>query len=77
MKFRHDAIRDAWVILGPERLFLPDEHAVAVLQLVNGSRSVADIAATLAMTYNAPAETIEADIWPMLHDLSASGAVRW
>lgn len=77
MKFRHDTVRDAWVILGPERLFLPDEHAVAVLKLVDGTRSVADIASTLAATYNAPADIIAADIWPMLHDLSASGAVRW
>jgi pyrroloquinoline quinone biosynthesis protein D len=77
MKFRHDPVRDAWVILGPERLFLPDEHAVAVLKLVDGVRSVADISALLALTYDAPAAAIEADIWPMLHDLSASGAVRW
>jgi pyrroloquinoline quinone biosynthesis protein D len=77
MKFRHDPVRDAWVILGPERLFLPDEHAVAILKLIDGTRSVADIAATLAATYNAPAEIIEADILPMLTTLAASGAIRW
>jgi pyrroloquinoline quinone biosynthesis protein D len=77
MKFRHDPVRDAWVILGPERLFLPDEHAVAVLKLVDGARSVREIAAALAATYDAPAALIEADIWPMLQDLAASGAVRW
>jgi pyrroloquinoline quinone biosynthesis protein D len=77
MKFRHDPVRDAWVILGPERLFVPDEHAVAVLRLIDGARSVADIAATLAITYNAPAATIEADILPMLDALAASGAIKW
>jgi pyrroloquinoline quinone biosynthesis protein D len=77
MKFRHDAVRDAWVILGPERLFLPDDHAVAVLKLIDGTRSVGGIAASLAAIYNAPAAVIEADILPMLQDLAASGAVRW
>jgi pyrroloquinoline quinone biosynthesis protein D len=77
MKFRHDPVRDAWVILGPERLFLPDEHAVAVLKLIDGARSVGGIAASLAEAYSAPASVIEADIVPMLQDLAASGAVRW
>jgi pyrroloquinoline quinone biosynthesis protein D len=77
MKFRHDPVRDAWIVLGPERLFLPDEHAVAVLKLVDGKRCVAAIASVLAEAYDAPAAVIEADIWPMLHDLAASGAVRW
>jgi pyrroloquinoline quinone biosynthesis protein D len=77
MKFRHDKVRDAWVILGPERLFLPDEHAVAVLKLIDGARSVGDISAALALTYDAPADAIAADIWPMLRTLAASGAVRW
>jgi pyrroloquinoline quinone biosynthesis protein D len=77
MKFRHDATRGAWIILGPERLFLPDDHAVAVLKLVDGSRNVADIVHTLATTYQADAAIIEADVLSMLNDLSASGAVRW
>ncbi len=77
MKFRHDPVRNAWVILGPERLFLPDEHAVAVLKLIDGNRSVGEISGLLAAIYDAPAEAIAADIWPLLHTLSASGAVRW
>ena len=50
---------------------------MAVLKLIDGVRSVGDIAATLALTYAAPEAVIEADLWPMLHDLAASGAVRW
>ncbi len=76
MKLRFDQVRGAWVVLGPERLFLPDEHAVEVLQLVDGTRSVGAIAALLAEKFAAPADVIEADIWPMLQDLAARGAVR-
>jgi pyrroloquinoline quinone biosynthesis protein D len=76
MKLRFDQVRGTWVVLGPERLFLPDEHALEVLKLVDGVRSVAAIATALAERFAASASDIEADIWPMLHDLSARGAIR-
>jgi pyrroloquinoline quinone biosynthesis protein D len=76
MKLRFDSVRSAWVVLGPERLFLPDEHAVEVLKLIDGTRTVADIAMLLAARFDAPAATIEADILPMLRDLADRGAVR-
>ena len=76
IKFRFDPTRDAWIILGPERLFLPDEHAVEVLKLVNGASTVGQIAASLAEKFDAPLPTITADIWPMLQSLAASGAIR-
>ena len=76
MKFRLDQVRQAWVILGPERLFVPDEHAVEVLKLIDGTRSVADIATDLAARFDAPLETITADITPMLADLAARGAIK-
>ncbi len=75
-KFRFDAVRQAWVLLGPERLFMPDEHAVEVLKLIDGTRSVDDIVGDLAARFDAPHEAIRADVEAMLGDLSARGAVR-
>lgn len=75
VKLRHDKARNAWTILAPERIFTPDAIAVAVLQLCDGNRTVADIAATLAETYKAPKETIEADIISMLQTLADKGVV--
>ena len=75
-RLRHDAVRDAWVILAPERLFLLDEPAVEVLKLVDGARSVAEIVDALAAKFNAPRETIAADTEAMLHDLVIKGAIR-
>ena len=48
VKFRFDKVRDAWVVLAPERLFLPDEQGVEVLKLVDGARSILAIAGDLA-----------------------------
>lgn len=75
-RLRHDTVRDAWVILAPERLFLLDEPAVEVLRLVDGARSVPEIVDALAAKFNAPRETIAADTEAMLRDLVIKGAIR-
>lgn len=74
-KLRHDSARGSWVILAPERVFTPDPIAVAVLQLCDGERNVAAIAANLAETYNAPADRIAADVIAMLQDLADKGVI--
>jgi pyrroloquinoline quinone biosynthesis protein D len=75
-KFRYDDVRKAWVLLGPERVFLPDEHAVEVLKLVDGVRTTEAIVENLATRFNAPPETISADVDAMLADLAARGAIK-
>ena len=75
IKLRHDAARDRWTILAPERVFTPDAIAVAVLRLCDGSRSVETIAGELAQTYNAPKDRILADISALLQDLADKGVV--
>jgi pyrroloquinoline quinone biosynthesis protein D len=76
IKMRHDAGRDRWIILAPERVFNPDETAVSVLRLCDGQRSVNDIAAILSQEYQAPIEEITNDIVAMLQDLSDKGVVK-
>lgn len=76
IKLRHDAGRDAWVLLAPERVFNPDPIAVEVLKLCDGKRNVSDIAAVLAKEFQAPEETIRADVVAMLQDLADKGVVK-
>lgn len=76
IKLRHDAGRDAWVLLGPERVFTPDPIAVEVLKLCDGNRTVSDIATHLATEFQAPRETIEIDVISMLQDLADKGVVK-
>jgi pyrroloquinoline quinone biosynthesis protein D len=75
-RLRHDAARDRWVILAPERIFEPDAIAVAVLRLCDGARSVEDIAAALGHSYDADRAHILADILPMLQDLVDKGVIE-
>ena len=76
VKFRFDEVRQRWVLLAPERLFVPDDQAVEILKLVDGSRSLGSIVDDLAARFNAPRELIAGDVAAMLADLSAKGAIR-
>jgi pyrroloquinoline quinone biosynthesis protein D len=75
VRLREDAARGRWVVLAPERAFVPDDVALEVLKLVDGARSVGTIAETLAARFDAPREVIEADIAEMLRDLAERGVV--
>ena len=75
-RLRFDEVRDAWVILAPERLFMLDEPAVEILKLVDGVRDIPAIVDALAERFNAPRERIADDVATMLLDLSDKGAIR-
>jgi pyrroloquinoline quinone biosynthesis protein D len=76
VKFRFDTVREAWIVLAPERLFLPDEQAVEILKLVDGVRSLGAIIDELATRFNAPRALIAGDVATMLRDLADKGVVR-
>jgi pyrroloquinoline quinone biosynthesis protein D len=75
VKLRHDAARDRWTVLAPERVFMPDAIAVAVLRLCDGTRTLEAIAAELAQTYEAPKDRILSDITVLLQELADKGVV--
>ena len=74
-KFRFDGVRDAWIVLAPERLFQPDETAVEVLKLVDGRRRFADIIDALCSRFDAPREVVAGDVSGMMEDLAARGVL--
>ncbi|MBM3598173.1 MAG: pyrroloquinoline quinone biosynthesis peptide chaperone PqqD [Alphaproteobacteria bacterium] len=76
VKFRFDSVRDAWVLLAPEKLFLLDEIGVEILKLVDGTRSIDGIIDDLAARFTAPRAEIARDVVGALEDLSARGAVE-
>jgi pyrroloquinoline quinone biosynthesis protein D len=75
-KFRFDEVRQAWIVLAPERLLLPDEQAVEILNLVDGARDVATIIDELVRRYEAPREAIAGDVVAMLQDLVDKKVLR-
>jgi pyrroloquinoline quinone biosynthesis protein D len=75
VRLRLDQSRQAWVVLAPERLYMPDEIAVEVLKLVDGERSLGAIADELAARFAAPRPEILADVAALMADFAARGAL--
>jgi pyrroloquinoline quinone biosynthesis protein D len=74
--FRFDDVRQRWIILAPERLMLPDEQAVEILQLVDGKTGVGAIVDSLIARYTqAPRNLIAKDVTAMLQDLADKGCL--
>ena len=72
VKFRFDTVRQAWVVLAPERLFLPDEQAVAILTLVDGARTLGAIIDDLAARFDAHRRAMPCGHHHLLCSLSAN-----
>ena len=75
VRLQFNAQRKQWMVQAPERVFVPDEIALAVLQRVDGTTSVAVIVDSLARDYAAPREVIRSDVLDLLNDLAGKGVL--
>ncbi|MGW7817873.1 pyrroloquinoline quinone biosynthesis peptide chaperone PqqD [Streptomyces puniciscabiei] len=71
---RHDPVRDADLLLLPERVVVLDGSAGAVLRLCDGVRDVAAVVAALAVRH--PAAPVAAEVPEFLHRLRKEGWLR-
>jgi len=71
VRLHFDKTRDAWVLLGPERVIEDEGPASEILRRCDGSRTVAQIVYELAVLYTADRALIEGDVTEMLADLAA------
>jgi pyrroloquinoline quinone biosynthesis protein D len=73
---RHfDTARGAEVLLGPERVIVLDEVAVAIIEKFDG-RTVGAISAALAENFAADAAVVEADVIDFVQELVDKGLAR-
>jgi pyrroloquinoline quinone biosynthesis protein D len=76
VRLREDTARGGrWIVLAPERMFVPDETALEVLRLLDGMRDVDAVIDDLAARYATPREAIAQDVSAMLQDLADKGVV--
>ena len=76
VRLHHDAGRGRWVLLAPERIIEPNEIALDVLRLCDGTRDLTAIAEDLAKAYDAPPAEILADSVELLQDLADRGYIK-
>lgn len=75
VRLRFDPIRDRWILLAPERVMFPCATSVTILERLDGGREVAGLVDDLAREFDAPRETISADVRGMLQGLVDGGFV--
>ncbi len=75
MKLRFDKRRDRWVVLAPERLFVPDEIALEILRRCDGVATVTAIVDDLALMSGAPRAEIMGDVSALLQELTDKGVL--
>ncbi|HKJ95749.1 MAG TPA: pyrroloquinoline quinone biosynthesis peptide chaperone PqqD [Gammaproteobacteria bacterium] len=75
VRLRFDETREQWVLLAPERLFVLDDIALAILRELDGERSVGTIAGVLAARYEAPRDAVLADVVSLLQEFTDKGVI--
>lgn len=61
VRLHFDGVRDAWVLLAPERAIRLDQIGHAILSRVDGERSFGAITRELSETFSAPEDQIARD----------------
>lgn len=70
VRTRFDEARDRWMILGPERILVPEGPGADIARLVDGERTVADIADALLEEYDADRSLILGETLEFLGELA-------
>ena len=69
VRMREDKVRGRTVLLAPERTVALDDTGIAILNELDGNKTLRQVIDTLAETYNAPADVIGHDVTAFLNDL--------
>lgn len=72
---KHDEVRERTVLLAPERTLALDGTGIAIIDAVDGKKSVSEIVQGLAKTYDAEVQTIGNDVVAFLRDLINRGYI--
>ena len=75
VRLRFDKQREQWVLLAPERIFVLDEIALAIVERCQGSATFGDIVDDLARTFDAPRERVLADAGALLQGFLDKGVM--
>jgi pyrroloquinoline quinone biosynthesis protein D len=77
MRLRHDRARDTWTIQAPERSFLLDPIAHAIVSRCDGVASVSAVIVSLCADFpDAPRDVIEADVVKLIQDFADKGVME-
>ena len=69
VRLHHCEVRKGWFLLAPERAVKMDQIGAAILQAVDGARTLDGVVDKLASDFNAPRKQVSGDVERFLEDL--------
>ena len=75
VRLHWDRVREVWVLLAPERMFVLDDIALEIVKCCDGKASVAASADDLSARFEAPRDTVAKDVIILLQDFADKGVV--
>ena len=75
-RLRRCEVRNAWLLLVPERVLFPCPTTTEILQKLERPQRLGSLADELAEEYDAPADVILADMSGLIADFVEKGYVR-
>jgi pyrroloquinoline quinone biosynthesis protein D len=75
-RVRFDEQRKTWTVQAPERVFLLDDIAHAIVSRCDGERTLTQIVDDLCTTFNAPRDVVAADVQKLLQDFADKGVME-
>ena len=76
VRTRYDEVRQRWMILGPERILIPQGPGVDIARLVDGERTLGEIVEELSAEYDADKGHIEEETAAFLQQLLEQGYLQ-
>lgn len=75
-RLRFDQARNSWTIQAPERVFLIDEIAHAIVSRCDGEKTISEIVDDLCRAFeDAPRDAISADVMKLVQDFVDKGVM--
>ena len=75
-RLRFDQARESWTIQAPERVFLLDEIAHAILSRCDGEKTISEIVDDLCRAFEgAPREAVADDVMKLVQDFVDKGVM--
>lgn len=75
-RLKFDETRKNWTIQAPERVFLLDDIAHAIVSRCDGKKTLAEIVDELCCAFDAPREVVRNDVQNLLEDFAAKGVIE-
>jgi pyrroloquinoline quinone biosynthesis protein D len=75
-RLKFDEARKSWTIQAPERVFLLDEIAYAIVSRCDGEKTLAGIIDELCAAFDAPRDVVAGDVKKLVEDFTDKGVME-